>query len=731
MFRAREAGTQRLVALKLLNVQDVSARALESFERESVALGALSAHPNIVTLYRSFSTPDGRPVLVLELCHGAVADRIRGGIGLPVTEAVSIAIKVSGALETAHRAEILHRDVKPQNILITEFGEPALADFGVAMLQSSSQTTAGLFDFTTLHAAPELLEGGPTSAATDVYELASTLYQLIAGRSAFRAYDGESPASVILRILRDPVRPVTAADVPTQLSDLLIWAMSKEKDNRPPSAAEFAAELSAVEVAQGWPRTPFLIRDSGWSGSLPTISRMPEAEYASTAAARELIDIGQPSTVRGPSISVPRRPPGPAHRAGGAPVKPKAPAPPVPPARPQLPPDSGELWSLCPQGHLVVRTVKFCPVCGAAVIHQRPADVVQSTVLGPEPFHPLHIAQSSREVSPDEILDADPAVLDAAGLGALDDADVAGAVLPDSAGARMTALSRDSTQAALPAEPGSSAGLATDTADDDADEGWSTVTQTTFSYLRIETERAEAERVETERVETERVEVERAEPDVADAADPSTDSVREVEPEARRLSVDDGRLPDAAGAPPTLFGSAGGAIKGSSARAGELPDDAPAAPPVDKLVVRGWPARGTGIVAGTIAVLVLVVVAAGAVVAVSLVTPAAVRLVVGAGAVIVVIVLAWAVARLARPTLIADQWQASTRSGFSSTRVPWAAVTGIEAVFRESGNDGHLVLHTAGGVVPLPATRSQVRRLRELHGQLDGFRNRTASVGRR
>ncbi|PZS35957.1 MAG: protein kinase, partial [Pseudonocardiales bacterium] len=199
VYRAREIDTNRHVALKLLNVRDASPRALESFQRESIALGALSAHPNIVTLFRTFPVPDGRPVLVLELCSYAVSDRLRGGAQLPVPEAVSIAVKVAGALETAHRGQILHRDVKPQNILITEFGEPALADFGVAMLQSSTQTTAGLFDFTTLHAAPELLEGGATSAATDVYELASTLYQLIVGQSAFRSYDGESPASVILR----------------------------------------------------------------------------------------------------------------------------------------------------------------------------------------------------------------------------------------------------------------------------------------------------------------------------------------------------------------------------------------------------------------------------------------------------------------------------------------------------------------------------------------------------
>ncbi len=273
VYRGREIGTNRHVALKLLNVRDASPRSIESFERESIALGALSSHPNIVTLYRVFRTPDGRPVLVLELCTGVVSDRLREGAGLPVPDAVGIGIKIAGALETAHRGGILHRDVKPQNILITDFAEPALADFGVAMLQSSSQTTAGLFDFTTLHAAPELLEGGGTSAATDVYELASSLYQLIAGQAAFRAYEGESPASVILRILRDPVRPLSGAGVPVELSDLLIRAMSKKKAERPPTAAEFAAELADIEIAEGWNRTQFLIREPGPAGHGPRAHR--------------------------------------------------------------------------------------------------------------------------------------------------------------------------------------------------------------------------------------------------------------------------------------------------------------------------------------------------------------------------------------------------------------------------------------------------------------------------
>ncbi|WP_269444751.1 serine/threonine-protein kinase [Jatrophihabitans cynanchi] len=326
VYRAREIDTGRLVALKLLNVRDASARAIESFERESVALGSLSSHPNIVTLFRTFRTADGRPVLVLELCSGAIADRLHGGVGLPVQDAVSIGIKIAGALETAHRGGILHRDVKPQNILVTEFGEPALADFGVAMLQSSTQTTAGLFDFTTLHAAPELLEGGGTSAATDVYELASSLYQLIAGQSAFRAYDGESPASVILRILRDPVRPLMGTGVPMQLSDLLIRAMSKDKDHRPPTASEFAGELANVEVSQGWPRTQFLIRGpaSTASGWVPDIMRMPDVIAHDTAPAANRAP-GPAPVAAAPPMPARAVPPGPAGPAGQpVPVAPPA-----------------------------------------------------------------------------------------------------------------------------------------------------------------------------------------------------------------------------------------------------------------------------------------------------------------------------------------------------------------------------------------------------------------------
>jgi serine/threonine protein kinase len=291
VYRAREIGPNRFVALKVLSVADVTPHALESFRRESVALGAVSTHPNIVTLYRQETLPDGRPMLVLELCDGSIGHQLRGG-PLPARDALAICVKIGGALETAHRAGMLHRDVKPQNILVTSFGEPALADFGVARLHASAQATVGVFGFTTLHAPPELLEGKTLSAATDVYELASTLYQMLAGKAAFTSFDNENPASVILRILRDPVPPLYGADIHPELSDLLVRAMSKEPHERPQRAAEFCNALRRIESLQGWAPTPYFVGNP--DGTSERITAAPE-----------------PATPTPPAASAPVAPPAP------------------------------------------------------------------------------------------------------------------------------------------------------------------------------------------------------------------------------------------------------------------------------------------------------------------------------------------------------------------------------------------------------------------------------------
>lgn len=252
VYRGREAETDRWVALKVIDAADSSPYALESFRREALALGALGDHPHIVTLYRTATLADHRPFLVLELCTTSIGRQIEQHGAISARRATAVAVKIAGALETAHRAGLLHLDVKPGNILITQYGEPALTDFGVARLHARSPGTATVVGLTAAHSAPEMLGGEVATPATDVYQLASTVYHMVTGRPAFRSFDGEAAASVAYRVLHEPVEPITSLDVPRELADLVVWAMAKDPGARPASAAAFADALRAVELACGW-----------------------------------------------------------------------------------------------------------------------------------------------------------------------------------------------------------------------------------------------------------------------------------------------------------------------------------------------------------------------------------------------------------------------------------------------------------------------------------------------
>jgi serine/threonine-protein kinase PknK len=268
VYRATELGTGRPVALKVMRLAGTSPHTVEIFKKELSALSLLSNHPNVTTLYRSFFTPDGRPVLVLELCRGSLAERARREGPLSPAETAQVGVKIAGALETAHRSGLLHRDMKPQNILVSQFGEPVLADFGVAALQAAAQSSEGMFGFTTLHAPPEALEGHPLGPAADVYGLASSMYQLLLGRGPFASYEGEAPASVILRILRDPAPRAPVTGMPVALADLLQRCLDKDPDRRPQSAGELAEQLRAIEEGAGWAPTPYVVWGPGQSPAL-------------------------------------------------------------------------------------------------------------------------------------------------------------------------------------------------------------------------------------------------------------------------------------------------------------------------------------------------------------------------------------------------------------------------------------------------------------------------------
>jgi len=261
LLRGREVATARIMALKVLEVPPPSVEVLQVFEHEVHPLGSRTSHPNIVEVLRVISTADGRPVMVMDVCRGSMADELgrRGRLG--PRDTVALGVKLAGALESAHRSGVLHRDVKPRNVLLTSYGQPALADFGLAHLRATLRATVGVYGLYGEHTAPEVLEGAAPSPASDVYGLASTLYELLTGHPAFRSFEDEAPVSFILRIVRDPVAPITADGVPAPLSDLLLRALAKNPDIRPASARAFGAELQAVEVGRGWPETTLPLKE--------------------------------------------------------------------------------------------------------------------------------------------------------------------------------------------------------------------------------------------------------------------------------------------------------------------------------------------------------------------------------------------------------------------------------------------------------------------------------------
>lgn len=262
VYRATQDGYDRQVALKVLNIDISDRRAQKRFQRERALNGRLSGHPNVVTVLDS-GFVDGRyPYLAMELFElGSLADLVRERGPFDVATTLHVGVRIAGALESAHQLGVLHRDVKPQNILWSRFGEPALADFGIAaILEMEHSLTAAL---TPVHAAPELLEGADPSERTDVYALGSTLYTMLAGTPPFAGPAGEGMLAQLLRITTSDLPVLGRADVPASLTDVLRHAMAKRPDDRLPSAAALGTALREVQRELRLELTPLPVDGAG------------------------------------------------------------------------------------------------------------------------------------------------------------------------------------------------------------------------------------------------------------------------------------------------------------------------------------------------------------------------------------------------------------------------------------------------------------------------------------
>jgi len=220
----------------------------EKFEVDAEALALVGSHPHVVTLHDRLMLDGDIEVLVTERTTTA---GWTAGMIVDQRTAVRTIIKLAGAADAAHRAGQLHGAIEPAAIRWSLAGEPLLAGFA---LRPHSADAPVLHELSA-HTAPELLMGEHATPATDVYGLGSTLYELLGGRAAFRGYDGESLASLAVRVLHDAVPALQVPGLAAELTDVVEWSLAAEPGQRPPSAAWLAEELGRVEGRLGWVRT--------------------------------------------------------------------------------------------------------------------------------------------------------------------------------------------------------------------------------------------------------------------------------------------------------------------------------------------------------------------------------------------------------------------------------------------------------------------------------------------
>jgi eukaryotic-like serine/threonine-protein kinase len=252
VYRAQDTLLNRAVALKIL-YPELSADPLfvERFRREAQAAANLS-HPNIVPVF-DWGEDDGTYFIVMELVDGtSLAELLRGGVTLSPARSAQIVAQVAAALGYAHRSGVVHRDVKPGNILLTRDGQVKVTDFGIAQAVSSEDhlAEAGSVMGTATYFSPEQAEGAAVDGRSDVYALGVVLYEMLVGRPPFI---GDSPVNVSSQHVHTAVPKMSdfSDTVPKDLESIVMESLSKSPDQRYQSADELRADL--VRFSEGQP----------------------------------------------------------------------------------------------------------------------------------------------------------------------------------------------------------------------------------------------------------------------------------------------------------------------------------------------------------------------------------------------------------------------------------------------------------------------------------------------
>lgn len=241
VYRAMDHRLNRYVAVKILkNEYSEDTKFVTKFRQEAQAVACLS-HPNVVAVY-DVGEEQGMHFIVMEFVEGiTLKSYIEKKGKLSVREAVGIGIQIASGLEAAHNSHIIHRDIKPQNILISRDGTAKVTDFGIAKAASSNTITASAMG-SVHYISPEQARGGFSDEKSDVYSLGVTMYEMLSGTLPFT---GESAVAVALAHIQEEAVPLTAMDatIPKGISDIVAKCMQKKADFRYPTSADLIADL--------------------------------------------------------------------------------------------------------------------------------------------------------------------------------------------------------------------------------------------------------------------------------------------------------------------------------------------------------------------------------------------------------------------------------------------------------------------------------------------------------
>jgi serine/threonine-protein kinase len=351
VFKARDPAIGRFVAIKTLRLDLLAgsadiAEASARFAREARAVGQLS-HPHIVTLYDAQQEGE-LAYLVMEFVTGkSLESLLLMGRTFPLDRVCAIGIEVCDALEHAHSRNVVHRDVKPANILLQENGQAKVTDFGVAYLAKSTLTKPGQSPGTPSYMSPEQIEGKPVDGRSDLFSLGAVLYELCCGQKAF---PGETISTVIYRILHTEPVPLQQLNphCPPALDVTIRRALAKDPVSRYATAREFWGSLAQTTAGMASPATRAIPPKSPRrTAPAPAPASLPRRYGLLIGVAATVVGILLAGLLWLSRPSGPRSPVPPEHADGSTASAPPAPTAPPPghsaasPAVPAPPVQSG------------------------------------------------------------------------------------------------------------------------------------------------------------------------------------------------------------------------------------------------------------------------------------------------------------------------------------------------------------------------------------------------------